>query len=72
MKCLYKAHIGSGFWHPPCLYASVKRKDMTLMRGLPKLGARTWLFAGKDSYKAARFSAKDTGEAGNAVVKFLF
>ncbi len=28
--------------------------------------------AGKDSYKAAKFSAKETGKAGKAVVKFLF
>jgi hypothetical protein len=28
--------------------------------------------AGKDSYKAAKVSAKDTGKAGKAVVKFLF
>lgn len=27
---------------------------------------------GKDSYKAAKFSAKETGKAGKAVVKFLF
>jgi hypothetical protein len=28
--------------------------------------------AGKDSYKVAKVSAKDTGKAGKAVVKFLF
>jgi hypothetical protein len=28
--------------------------------------------AGKDSYKAAKTSVKDTGKAGIAVVKFLF
>ena len=28
--------------------------------------------AGKESYKAARFSAKETGKAGKAFVKFLF
>ena len=28
--------------------------------------------AGKDSYKAATVSAKETGRAGEAVVKFLF
>jgi hypothetical protein len=28
--------------------------------------------AGKNSYKAAKVSAKDTGKAGKAVVKFLF
>jgi len=28
--------------------------------------------AGKDSYKAAKVSAKETGKAGKAVVKFLF
>ena len=27
---------------------------------------------GKDTYKAAKVSAKETGEAGKAVVKFLF
>jgi hypothetical protein len=28
--------------------------------------------AGKDSYKVAKVSAKDTGKAGKAVAKFLF
>ncbi len=28
--------------------------------------------AGKDSYKAAKISAKETGKAGKAFVKFLF
>ena len=28
--------------------------------------------AGKESYKAAKFSAKETGKAGKAFVKFLF
>jgi hypothetical protein len=28
--------------------------------------------AGKDTYKVVRVSAKDTGKAGKAVVKFLF
>ncbi len=28
--------------------------------------------AGKETYKAAKVSAKDTGKAGKAVVKFLF
>jgi len=27
---------------------------------------------GKETYKAAKLSAKDTGKAGKAVVKFLF
>lgn len=28
--------------------------------------------AGKESYKAAKFSVKETGKAGKALVKFLF
>ena len=28
--------------------------------------------AGKDTYKVAKISAKETGKAGKAVVKFLF
>jgi hypothetical protein len=47
----------------------VKKKDTMLMRGLLQLGSRASLFTGKkDAYK----TAKETGKAGTAVVKFLF
>jgi hypothetical protein len=47
----------------------VKKKDTMLMRGLLQLGSRASLFTGKkDAYK----TAKETGKAGNAIVKFLF
>ena len=47
----------------------MKKKDTMLLRSLLQLGSRSSLFTGKkDAYK----SAKETGKAENAIVKFLF
>ena len=49
---------------------------LALCMSVPSFGAdvvgHSVKAAGKDTYKAAKVSAKDTGKAGKAVVKFLF
>jgi hypothetical protein len=49
---------------------------LSLCMAAPSFGAdvvgHSAKVAGKDSYKAAKVSAKETGKAGKAVVKFLF
>jgi hypothetical protein len=40
--------------------------------GAEHLVGRSARFAGKESFKAAKFSAKEAGKSGGAVVKFLF
>ncbi len=49
---------------------------LSLCTAAPSLGAdvvgHSAKVAGKDSYKAAKFSVKETAKAGKALVKFLF
>jgi hypothetical protein len=49
---------------------------LSLCMAAPSFGAdvvgHSAKVAGKDSYKAAKFSVKETGKAGKAIVKFLF
>jgi len=49
---------------------------LSLCMAAPSFGAdvvgHSVKVAGKDSYKAAKVSVKETGHAGKAVVKFLF
>jgi hypothetical protein len=49
---------------------------LSLCMAAPSFGAdvvgHSAKVAGKDSYKAAKFSVKETGKAGKALVKFLF
>ena len=49
---------------------------LTVCMAVPSFGAdvvgHSVTVAGKDSYKAAKVSVKETGHAGKAVVKFLF
>ena len=40
--------------------------------GADHLGTHSAKVAGKESYKAAKFSAKETAHAGKALGKFLF
>ena len=49
---------------------------LSLCMAVPSFGAdvvgHSAKVAGKDTYKAAKVSAKETGKVGKAVVKFLF
>jgi len=49
---------------------------LSLCMAAPSFGAdvvgHSVKVVGKDTYKAAKISAKETGKAGKAVVKFLF
>jgi len=49
---------------------------LSLCMAAPSFGAdvvgHSAKVAGKDSYKAAKVSAKETGKAGKAIMKFLF
>jgi hypothetical protein len=49
---------------------------LTVCMAVPSFGAdvvgHSAKVAGKETYKAAKFSAKETGKAGKGVVKFLF
>ncbi|MCU1272205.1 MAG: hypothetical protein JWN74_3499 [Acidobacteriaceae bacterium] len=49
---------------------------LSLCMAAPSFGANvvghSAKVAGKDSYKAAKVSAKETGKTGKAIVKFLF